>query len=73
MEQKYLFIAVLKNQYISEELFVATRPTLGKWQGGTFTKPMLIIAHYLTRPKGHREPRHKVGQNQGEHISVYEP
>ena len=40
---------------------VAPRPTLGHSQGDSLMNPMLIIAFYLCRPEGHREPRNEAG------------
>ena len=53
---------------------VAPRPTLGHCQGDSLTNPMLIIAFYLFRPEGHREPRNEVGfLSPAEHLVGFEP
>ena len=36
-------------------------PRLGHWKGDSLNHPMLIIARYLIRQKGHREPVNEVG------------
>ena len=52
----------------------APRPTLGRCQGDSLTNPMLIIAFYLFRPEGHREPRNEVGSlSPAEHLVGFEP
>ena len=46
------------------------RPTLGLWQEGRLTQPMLITSLLLFRPEGHQEPHNKVGsQSPAECIS----
>ena len=52
----------------------AQRTTLGHYQGGCFTHPMLITAFLPIRPEGHREPRNEVGSlSPAEHLVGFEP
>ena len=52
----------------------APRPSLGHSQGDSLTKPMLITACYLFRPKGYREPLNAVGSlSPAEHLAGFEP
>ena len=39
----------------------APRPTLGHYQGGSLSHPMLITCVLHIRPEGHQEPRNEVG------------
>ena len=39
----------------------ALRPTLGHWQGGNLTYPMLITALFQARAEGHWEPCNEFG------------
>ena len=49
------------NIWIKISYLAAPRPTLGHWQDDKLTHSMLITACFLIRPKGHREPRNRVG------------
>ena len=49
---------------------VALRATMGHWQGGSHTHPILITKLFQVWPEGHRKPRNEVGsQSLNEHIS----
>ena len=37
------------------------KQTLGHWQGGSLTHPILITAYYLIQPECHREPCNEAG------------
>ena len=59
-------IKTLKKKKILFKLFfichlIALRPTLGKWQGGSFTHLMLITTLFQVPPEGYREPRNEGG------------
>ena len=68
-------IKALKQQVkIVQTFFIShlatLRPTLGRWQGGSSTHPMLITALFQVRPEDHREPHNEVGsQSVTERIS----
>ena len=49
------------NYYIRH--LAALRPTLGQCRGSILTNPVFITAFYFFRPKGHYEPRKKVGSH----------
>ena len=67
--EQYSMDILFSNCYLA-----APRPTLGHYQGGSFTHPMLITCILHIRPEGHRESRSEVGSlSPAERLVGFEP
>ena len=67
--EQYSMDILFSNCYLA-----APRPTLGHYQGGSFTHPMLMTCILHIRTEGHREPRSEVGSlSPAERLVGFEP